>query len=93
MNIERAFNLIHNLDIPEGKRKFWQQWSTVVVNPSGEIIDVIKHFEAPNLAINKKHLEMYPDSFQFTVAAGEMFTTLQQFTLKVKETVNLGKRY
>jgi hypothetical protein len=84
MNIERAFNLIHNLDIPEGKRKFWQQWSIVVVSQSGEILDVIKHFEAPDLESNKKHLEMYPDSFQFTVAAGEMFTTIEQFIAKVK---------
>jgi hypothetical protein len=93
MNIERAFNLVHNLDIPEEKRKFWQQWSTVVVNTSGEIIDVIKHFEAPNLEINKKHLEMYPNTFQFTVAAGEMFTTIEKFDYKVKDAVKLGRKY
>ena len=93
MNIERAFILVHNLDIPEGKRKFWQQWSTVVVDLSGEILDVIKHFEAPNLEINKKHLEMYPNSIQFTVAAGEMFTTIDQFVSKVKDAVKLGSKY
>jgi len=82
MKIQRAFTLVHNLDIPEGKRKFWQQWSTVVASKSGEIIDVIKHFESPNLKLNKEHLDMYPDSYQFTVAAGEMFTTLLEFTQK-----------
>jgi len=93
MNIERAYTLVHNLDIPEDKQKFWQQGSTVVVNQSGKILDVIKNFKAPNLEINKKHLEMYPDSFQFTVAAGEMFTTIQQFVLKVKEAVKLRGEY
>lgn len=93
MNIERAFTLIHNLDVPEGKRKFWQKWSTVVVNSSGEIIDVIKHFESPSLESNKMHLEMYPNSFQFTVEAGQMFVTLEQFTTKVKEATKMGNAY
>ena len=93
MNIERAFTVIHNLDVPEEKRKFWQQWSTVVINPSGEIIDVIKHFQQPDLTLNKQHLDLYPDSFQFTVAAGEIFTTLDEFKAKVRETTKLGNEY
>lgn len=93
MNIERAYILVHNLDIPEGKRKFWQQWSTVVVAKSGEIVDVIKHFQQPDLTLNKQHLELYPDSLQFTVAAGEMITTLDEFKAKVRETTKLGNEY
>ncbi len=93
MNIERAFILVHNLDITEERRKFWQQWSTVVVSSSGEILDVIKHFEAPTIELNKKHLEIYPLSFQFTVAAKEMFTTREEFKTKVEETFELGNKY
>ena len=93
MNTERAFTLIHNLDIPENKRYFWQQWATVVIDKKGNILDVIKHFGEPTLSLNNEHLNMYPNSIQFTVKAGEMFSDIKDFTRKIKESVELGNKY
>ena len=89
MRIERAFDLVHNLDIPETKRKFWQQWSTVVVTRRGEIVDVIKHFEAPDEFLHRRQMDLYPDSLQFTVKAGEMFTSLQELKSKIEDSVRV----
>jgi hypothetical protein len=56
MTIERAFHLIHLLDVPETKRKFWPQWSCVVVNRAGQIEDVIQHFEVPDQFLDRQHM-------------------------------------
>jgi hypothetical protein len=48
MTVERAFRVVHLLDVPEPKRKFWPQWCSVVVNQHGAIEDVIQHFDAPD---------------------------------------------
>ena len=89
MTTARAFAVAHNLDVPKVKRKFWPQWSTVVVNRGGSVEDVIQHIDRPNLELNRKHLEFYPDSAQFTVKAGEMFTTLEEFEKKIRECVEV----
>ena len=81
----RAFRVVHNLDVPDRKKKFWPQWSTVVVNRSGSIEDVIQHFDAPSLAMNAEHMRLYPHSVQFTVQAGEMFVTLAEFERRVED--------
>ncbi|MDH4100613.1 MAG: hypothetical protein OEV28_08555 [Nitrospirota bacterium] len=90
MIIERAFNLVHNLDVPESKRKFWQQWATVVLTRRGDIIDVIKHFEAPDEFLHRRQMDIYPDTIQFTVQAGEMFTSLDSFKAKIEDAVRLA---
>jgi hypothetical protein len=92
MRIERAYDLVHNLDVPEGKRKFWQQWSTVVITRRGAILDVIKHFEAPDEFLHRRQMELYPDSIQFTVQAGEMFTSLDRFRAKINDAVTLAEK-
>jgi hypothetical protein len=89
MRIERAFDLVHNLDIPETKRKFWQQWSTVVITRRGEIVDVIKHFEWPDEFLHRRQMDLYPDSLQFTVKAGESFTTLDALKAKIEDAVRV----
>jgi hypothetical protein len=93
MLIERAFELIHNFDIPESKRIFFQQWATIVVNENAEIVDVIKHFKAPNLELNKKHLNLYPKCVQFTAKANEMFKSMEELRNKTEECKEAFKNY
>ena len=52
--------VIHNLDVPEAKQKYWPQWATVVVNRDGVIEDVIQHFEYPNMFLHRRHMDLYP---------------------------------
>jgi len=92
MRIERAYDLVHNLDVPETKRKFWQQWASVVITRRGEILDVIKHFEAPDEFLHRRQMELYPGSIQFTVQAGEMFTSLESFKAKINDAVKLVEK-
>ena len=92
MRIERAFALIHNLDIPESKRKFWQQWATVVITRRGEVVDVIKHFEAPDEFLHRRQMNLYPDSIQFTAKAGEMFESLDGFKSKIQDSVRIVQK-
>jgi hypothetical protein len=89
MTIERAFRVVHLLDVPESKRKFWPQWASVVVNRDGVVEDVIQHFDAPDLSSNRQHLEFYPHSTQFTTKAGEMYLTLDEFRRKIQDCVDV----
>jgi hypothetical protein len=84
MLIDRAFELINNLDEPPDRRKFLPQWSTVVVSRQGEIIDVIRHREAPASQLHRKHMDMYPESVQFTATPG-MYPTLESLVSKVED--------
>ncbi len=85
MTIERAFRVVHLLDVPESKRKFWPQWSCVVVNREGQIEDVIQHFDAPDEFLDRRHMDLYPRSVQFTAKAGEMFVTPDDFRRKIDD--------
>jgi hypothetical protein len=83
--------VVHNLDVPEAKRKSWPKWATVVVNRDGVIEDVIQHFDPPALGTNAVQQRHYPHAALFSVRAGEMFVTLMQFEKKVKEVVAAGQ--
>ena len=93
MRIERAFELIHLTGIPETKRKFWPQWSTVVVSKEGAIDDVIQHFEEPNASLHRRHMDLYPRSVQFTAKAGETYATLASLEKKVSECLWVHRNY
>ena len=93
MNLQRTFALVHLLDIPESKRKFWPQWSTVVVSKDGAVEDVIQYFEEPKGSLHRSHMELYPKSVQFTVKAGESFLTLASLKEKVAECVWAHQNY
>jgi hypothetical protein len=90
MTIERAFHLIHLLDVPETKRKFWPQWSCVVVNRAGQIEDVIQHFEVPDQFLDRQHMDLYPHSVQFTAKAGEIYLALDELRKKIDDCVHVG---
>ena len=86
MTIERAFRLIHLLDVPESKRKFWPQWSCVVVNREGQIEDVIQHFEAPD----QFFFDGYPDGskiFWLTLPRAEELRRLFLYQKDLQESV------
>ena len=89
MTVERRFRLIHLLDVPESKRKFWPQWSCVVVNQSGAIKDAIQHFEAPDQFLDRRHMDLYPYSVQFTAKAGENYLTLDDLLKKIGDCAHI----
>jgi len=92
MRIDRVFELINNLDEREARRRFMPQWSTVAVDESGEVIDVIRHREAPNPALDRQHMDMYPRSVQFTACPG-MYVTLEALKDKIKDCVWTHKNF
>jgi hypothetical protein len=86
MTLERAFELINNLDEVEARRRFLPRWSTVVVDRTGTVIDVIRHREWPNEQIQRAHMEMYPESVQFTASVG-MYATLDELRSKIEDCI------
>jgi hypothetical protein len=89
MTIERAFCLINLLDVQESKRKFWPQWSCVVINRTGQIEDVIQHFDAPNEFLDRRHMDLYPNSIQFTAKAGEDYLTVADLRKKINDCIGI----
>ena len=92
MDIEYAFEIVNNLNVREPLRKYQPQWSTIVINYDGNIVDIIKHKEQPNLNLNKEHLERYPDTIQITAWQGR-FDRVEDLIKVVKESAELGKNY
>jgi len=92
MDTKTAFNIINNLDKREPLRKFQPQWCTIAIDYDGNIIDVIKHKEEPNLKLNKEHLERYPHTIQITAWQGR-FQSVEELEKVIKESLELGKSY
>lgn len=88
MTVDDAFRRINNLDVREALRKYSPQWATVVIDRSGNILDVIPHKEAPTLALNKQHMDRYPDSIQFTACPGQ-YSSSDALAARIKEDVRL----
>jgi len=92
MDNNYAFEVINNLNVREPLRKYHPQWSTIVIDYDGNIIDVIKHKEQPNVKLNKEHLESYPGTIQITAWQGR-FDSVGDLEKVVMESVELGKKY
>lgn len=92
MRIERVFELINNLDEPEPRRRFMAQWSTVVVDRNGVVADVIRHREAPSETLHRMHMDLYPESVQFTAAPG-LYSSIEELAAKLKECAWAHKYY
>ena len=102
MTIEDAFRRINNLDGREQLRRYSPQWATVVVDRAGSIMDVIPHKESPTLDLNRRHMQKYPESIQFTAWQGQ-FSTPETLAAKISENVraaelasrpeNIGKKW
>jgi hypothetical protein len=92
MTVERAFRLVHHLDVPESKRHYWPCFSEVIVSRAGLIPDVFQFFESPNEQQQYAALEMHPGCMCFPVTAGRIHTTLQEFVAKVATTKEIIRR-
>lgn len=92
MDSKCAFEKINNLDVREPLRKYQPQWSTVVISYDGDIIDIIKHKEEPDITLNKNHLSMYPETIQITAWQGR-FISVDQLLKAVNESKELGNNY
>lgn len=92
MTLDQAFKLLNNLDVREPLRKFSPQWSTVAVDMSGEIVDVIRHKGQPTLALNYEHMLKHPKTVQFTAWPGR-FESIDDLDKEIKECVFTHKHY
>jgi hypothetical protein len=93
MTIERAFRLVHHLDIPESKRRYWPQFSSVVVSGDDSVSDVFLFFESPTEQQQFAALKMYRGCMLFSVTAGTIHTTLEGFRKKVLSTAAFIRKH
>jgi hypothetical protein len=92
VTIDRAFELINNLDVREPLRPHSPQWSTVVVSRSGDIADVIRHSEKPNAYLHRRQMDAYPQSMQFTAWPGR-FATIDDLEAEIRKCVWTGAHF
>lgn len=92
MTKEQALSLVNNLDVREPLRKFSPQWSTIAVDKSGEILDVIRHKEQPSPQLNRAHLLKHPGSVQITAWPGR-FKSVEELAKALEECVRVHKKY
>ena len=73
MHIGRVFRVINLLDVPEHKRKFWPQYSFVVVDPTNQsILDVMQYFTSSSDECNRDIRAYYPVCNAFCVTANQL---------------------
>ncbi len=73
MHIERAFRVINLLDVPEHKRKFWPEYSFVVVDPTNQsILDVMEYFTSSTDECDRDIRAYYPVCIAFSVTANQL---------------------
>jgi hypothetical protein len=92
MNLKKAFEIINNLNVRQPLRKYQPQWCTIVISSNGDIVDIIKYKEQPDLTSNKDDLLRYPDTIQIT-AWQDCFSSIDDLKRVVKESVDLGINY
>lgn len=92
MKLEDAFSLMNNLDVREALRKFAPQYSNVVVDASGEILEVVRYKENPTLQMDKENLKKYPNAFQFPSWPGR-FGSVDELAEWIKTAVRLNRLY
>jgi hypothetical protein len=93
MTIERAFRLVHHLDIPEAKRRYWPRFAEVVVSRDNSVPDIFQFFDHPSEEQQIQALQMYPGCMLFPVTAGVIHTTLPEFTAKVSSTAAFMRKH
>ena len=85
MSIEEAFNLIENLDYPEGlKRKFAPRYSLIQLARSGEIVCVERYKSCPDEAVQIELLNRYPGTIQLNGRPG-MYESAAELRERVKQ--------
>lgn len=89
---DEALRIINNTATRDILRKYQPQWCTIVINTNGEIIDILKHKEEPSPALNREHLQKYPNTYQITAWQGR-FNSKHELIKAIKEAAELGNKY
>lgn len=93
MTIERAFRLVHHLDIPEAKRRYWPKFAEVVVSRDDSVPDIFQFFAHSSEEQQIQALQTYPGCMIFPVTAGVTHATLTEFTEKVTSTAAFMRQH
>ena len=89
MSIEDAFELINNLDVPEGlRRKFAPQHSLIHINRDGEIASVVRFKHYPSEAEQLDALNNAPRCVQIIGVPG-MYASLPEFRSRIADSMFL----
>jgi hypothetical protein len=91
MTITDAFRLINNLDVRDALRKYAPQWATVVSDRSGNVLEVVRFKESPTLEADKRCMQKYPGSIQFTTWQGQ-YSTAEALAARILEAVRTAER-
>ncbi len=97
MYIKEALKLINVLDISENKRKYYYNYSNVLVNEQGEIVAVFRYKNKPSDKDYNKDHALYPGTVQFTACPGwyknedELQKAVFSCVESIKDTINLKK--
>ena len=87
MSIEEAFNLMENLDFPEGlKRKFAPSFSLLQVARSGEIVCVERYKSRPDEVVQIELLNRYPGTIQLNGRPG-MYKSATELRERVEKSM------
>jgi len=92
MDLKTAFAQINNLDVPGQRRRSAPSWATVAVDRAGQILDVIRHKEEPTPELHRRHMDLYPESVQFTTRPG-LYATPEELEAKVRDSVWAHESY
>ena len=92
MIVERAFQTVHNLNIPENKRKHWPPYSEVIVDMHGNIQDIYQYFNPPTEQQICEALSTYPGCVSFPVRTDKFFNNFDEFAKKVSSSAELASR-
>jgi hypothetical protein len=89
MTSEEAFQLIENLDHPEGlKRKFAPGHSLINVNRNGEIVNLSRFKHMPTEEEQSAQLQRFPDCMQILGSPG-MYSTADEFRERIQRSLPL----
>jgi len=92
MKLEDAFGLMNNLDVREELRNLSPQYSNIVVDASGEVLEVVRYKEPPTLQMDKENLRRYPNAFQFPSWPGR-FGNIDELAEWIKSSVRVNRLY
>jgi len=89
MSIEDAFELINNLDVPDGlRRRLAPQHSLIHINRKGEIASVVRFKHSPSEGEQLDALNKAPRCVQIIGVPG-MYATLPEFRSRIEESMFL----
>jgi len=89
MTSEEAFQLIENLDYPEGlKRRFAPGHSLININRNGEVVNLSRFKNLPTEEEQRALLQRFPDCMQIFGSSG-MYATVDEFHERIHRSLHL----